>query len=177
VKRVLANIDADHGDCAVVGLLGHGVLLVFAAPGQLLSLARREHGRTIPLADSAALWLGAKIKNSTLPSSRRLFRFLDTLQRYRCAASVQVAGRRPVLRYHRPRHIGVAMSTQLKLFSAREPESFANLEKEVNDWLAAKGDSIQPVNSQTATCAIKMGSDDHQAVVIALWYLDPPKKN
>jgi hypothetical protein len=66
------------------------------------------------------------------------------------------------------------MSTQLKLFSAREPESFANLEKEVNDWLAAKGDSIQPVNSQTATCAIKIGSDDHQAVIIALWYLDPP---
>src|SRR4029077_3665992 len=33
VERVLANIDADHGDCAVVGLLRHGVLLVFAAPG------------------------------------------------------------------------------------------------------------------------------------------------
>src|ERR1700755_2069079 len=51
VERVLANIDADHGDCAVVGLLRHGVLLVFAAPGQLLSLAGREHGRTIPLTD------------------------------------------------------------------------------------------------------------------------------
>jgi hypothetical protein len=69
------------------------------------------------------------------------------------------------------------MPTQLKLFSAREPESFANLEKEVNDWLAAKGDSVQPVNSQTATCAIKMGSDDHQAVIVALGYLDLPKKN
>jgi hypothetical protein len=32
VERVLANIDADHGDCAV-GLLRHGVLLVLAAPG------------------------------------------------------------------------------------------------------------------------------------------------
>src|ERR1700741_2081497 len=51
VERVLANIDADHGDFAV-GLLRHGVLLVFAAPGQLLSLAGRGHGRTIPLAAS-----------------------------------------------------------------------------------------------------------------------------
>jgi hypothetical protein len=33
-------------------LLRHGVLLVFAAPSQILSLARREErGRTIPLAD------------------------------------------------------------------------------------------------------------------------------
>jgi hypothetical protein len=50
VERVLANIDADHGDCAVVGLLRHGVLLVFAAPGHLYHWGR-EHGRTIPLAD------------------------------------------------------------------------------------------------------------------------------
>jgi hypothetical protein len=28
--------------------LRHGVLLVFAAPSQLLSLAGLEHGRTIP---------------------------------------------------------------------------------------------------------------------------------
>src|ERR1700758_5290717 len=55
VERVLANIDADHGDCAVVGLLRHGVLLVFAAPSHLLSLAGREHGRTIPLAGIAEL--------------------------------------------------------------------------------------------------------------------------
>jgi hypothetical protein len=60
--------------------------------------------------------------------------------------------------------------------TAREPESFAKLEKEVNDWLAGKGDSIQPVNSQTTTCAVKMGSDDHQAVLTPLWYLDPPRK-
>jgi hypothetical protein len=33
VERVLADIDADDGDrCA--GLLGHGVLLSFGAPGQ-----------------------------------------------------------------------------------------------------------------------------------------------
>src|ERR1700739_1394328 len=51
VERVLANIDADHGDCAVGGLLRHGVLLGFAAPSHLLSLAGREHGRTIPLED------------------------------------------------------------------------------------------------------------------------------
>ena len=49
VERVLADIDADHGDCAV-GFLRHGVLLVFGAPSQLRSLAGLEHGRTIPLA-------------------------------------------------------------------------------------------------------------------------------
>src|SRR5215471_12210279 len=32
VERVFADIDADHGDGAI-GLLRHGVLLVFAAPG------------------------------------------------------------------------------------------------------------------------------------------------
>ena len=37
---------------------------------------------------------------------------------------------------------------------AKPPRDFSKLEKEVNDWLATKGDSIQPVNSQTATCAI-----------------------
>jgi hypothetical protein len=31
VERILADIDADHGDFAVE-LLGHGVLLVFGAP-------------------------------------------------------------------------------------------------------------------------------------------------
>jgi class 3 adenylate cyclase len=31
VERVLADIDADHGDCAT-RFLRHGVLLVFAAP-------------------------------------------------------------------------------------------------------------------------------------------------
>jgi|1186.fasta_scaffold09218_2 hypothetical protein len=50
VERVLADIDADHGDRGVE-LLRHGVLLVFGAPCQLLSLAGRKHGRTIPLAD------------------------------------------------------------------------------------------------------------------------------
>jgi hypothetical protein len=69
------------------------------------------------------------------------------------------------------------MPTQLKLFSVREPDNFSKLEKEINDWLATKGDGIYPVNSQTATCAIRIGNDDHQAVVIALWYLDPPPKN
>ena len=33
VERVLPDIDADHGDCALE-LLGHGVLLVFDAPSQ-----------------------------------------------------------------------------------------------------------------------------------------------
>jgi len=70
------------------------------------------------------------------------------------------------------------MPTQLRLFSTKGSENFSGLEKEVNDWLAAKGDRIQPVNSQTATCAIASGSGDKwsQAVVIALWYLDPPER-
>jgi hypothetical protein len=67
------------------------------------------------------------------------------------------------------------MPTQLRLFSTIGCENFSRLESEVNDWLAAKGDDIQPVNSQTATCAISNGGGDKssQAVVIALWYLDP----
>jgi len=69
------------------------------------------------------------------------------------------------------------MPTQLRLFSANGPESLSRLEKEVNDWLAAKGDDIQPVNSQTATCATLNGEKSSQAVVIALWYLDPPERD
>jgi hypothetical protein len=70
------------------------------------------------------------------------------------------------------------MPTQLKLFATSGSENFSGLEREVNDWLAAKGDRIQPVNSQTATCAIASGGGDKrsQAVVIALWYLDPPER-
>src|SRR5260370_290937 len=48
VERVLADIDADHGDRGI-GCLRHGVLLVFGAPCQLRLLAGQEHGRTIPL--------------------------------------------------------------------------------------------------------------------------------
>src|SRR3954447_15831305 len=49
VERVLADIDADHGD-RCVEFLRHGVLLHLSAPCQLLVLAGPEHGRTIPLA-------------------------------------------------------------------------------------------------------------------------------
>src|SRR4029434_1913765 len=49
VKRVLADIDTDHGDSRIK-LVWHGVLLVFGAPCQLPLLAEPEHGRTIPLA-------------------------------------------------------------------------------------------------------------------------------
>ena len=70
------------------------------------------------------------------------------------------------------------MATQLKLFSADASEGFSKLEKEVNDWLAVKGDGIEPVNSQTATCAVNRGGDrQSQAVVIALWYLDSPERH
>src|SRR5215831_15333323 len=47
VERVLANIDADHGDCAV-GLLRHGVLLVFAALSSSIT-GGAGAARTIPL--------------------------------------------------------------------------------------------------------------------------------
>ena len=71
------------------------------------------------------------------------------------------------------------MPTQLKLFSTTGAENFTRLEKEVNAWLGAKGDSIQPVNSQTATCSLANGGaqKQSQAVVIALWYLDPPMRD
>jgi hypothetical protein len=49
VERVLADIDADHGDHGI-GCLRHGVLLVLA-PLASLSLSGQEHGRTIPLTD------------------------------------------------------------------------------------------------------------------------------
>ena len=52
VERVLADIDADHGDRGI-GALRHGVLLVFGAPCQLRWLAGQEHDRTIPLAEMA----------------------------------------------------------------------------------------------------------------------------
>ena len=70
------------------------------------------------------------------------------------------------------------MPTQLRLFSANGSENFSKLEKDVNEWLAAKGDRIQPVNSQTAICGISNGeAEQSQAVVIALWYLDPPERD
>src|SRR5262249_9882034 len=48
VKRVLADIDADHGDCAA-GSLRHGVL-TFDVANQLRSLGGTENGRSIPVA-------------------------------------------------------------------------------------------------------------------------------
>jgi len=71
------------------------------------------------------------------------------------------------------------MTTQLRLFSTTGSENFSKLEKEVNDWLTAKGDSIHPVNSQTATCAVGNGREqkESQAVIIALWYLDSPDRD
>jgi hypothetical protein len=70
------------------------------------------------------------------------------------------------------------MPTQLKLFSTTGSANFSKLEREVNDWLTAKGDSIQPVNSQTATCAVANDADrkETQSIVVALWYLDPPER-
>ena len=51
------------------------------------------------------------------------------------------------------------MPTQLTAIFRQRFPNFPKLEKEVNDGLAAKGDSIQPVNSQTATGDIANGRD------------------
>jgi hypothetical protein len=51
VERVLADIDTNHSSCSVQ-CLGQGVLLGLDAPSQLLLLAGREHGRTIPFRDT-----------------------------------------------------------------------------------------------------------------------------
>jgi hypothetical protein len=50
MKRVLADINADHGNYAVE-VLGHGMLLCLWSPLPDSTLAGQEHGRTIPLAD------------------------------------------------------------------------------------------------------------------------------
>lgn len=68
------------------------------------------------------------------------------------------------------------MATQVKLFSASGAENFPKLEKEINTWLAGEGAHVQPVNSQTATCALPNAAAAKQGVVVALWYLDPPEK-
>ena len=49
VKRVLADIDTDHGDHTVMRLR-HGVLLSLGASCQPTAGSGQEHGRTIPLA-------------------------------------------------------------------------------------------------------------------------------
>ena len=51
VERVLADVDADHGDLGAC-CLGHGRAPVDAAPVQRRSLAGQEHGRTIPLPET-----------------------------------------------------------------------------------------------------------------------------
>src|SRR2546423_7063175 len=48
MKRVLADVDPDHGDLYVC-CLGHGRAPCDAAPVQRQPLAGQEHGRTIPL--------------------------------------------------------------------------------------------------------------------------------
>jgi hypothetical protein len=50
VERVLADIDADYGGRSVE-FLSHGVLSLSSVTLASISLAGREHGRTIPLAD------------------------------------------------------------------------------------------------------------------------------
>src|SRR5262249_46156990 len=65
VKRVLADIDTDHGDSRIE-LVWHGVLLVFGAPSQHPLLAGPEHGRTIPLAVLRPLSTDDRLQMHTL---------------------------------------------------------------------------------------------------------------
>ena len=82
VERVLADIDADYGNCSVE-CLRHGVLLVFGAPCQLQSLAGQEHGRTIPLADVSRD--GNTALKTSASSFYQLFDFCDLCLRTTCA--------------------------------------------------------------------------------------------
>jgi hypothetical protein len=140
-------------------------------------------GRDGPIADiewllvvfgTRRLRFSAFAEDSQIEMTMRLFR-RQFLQLTAGAAALPMASRIARSDERSKEH---AMPTQLKLFSTNESENFSKLEKEVNDWLAAKGDGIQPVNSQTATCAIENGGDhkQSQAVIIALWYLDPPER-
>src|SRR5271166_3218274 len=64
-NEFFADIDTDHRDCALE-LLGHGVLLVLAAPSQHSMLVGREHGRTIPLADMCSVRRRSPSRDSSL---------------------------------------------------------------------------------------------------------------
>ena len=66
VERVLADVDADHGDLGAC-CLGHGRAPVDAAPVQRRSLAGQEHGRTIPLAEVAIV---NDLRHATAPQRR-----------------------------------------------------------------------------------------------------------
>src|SRR5262249_26612002 len=75
MERVLADIDADHGDCGAE-FLRHGVLLVLRAPRQFLMPAGIEPGRTIPLAETddslrQATPTRARLKNLVLRAQSR----------------------------------------------------------------------------------------------------------
>ncbi len=48
VERVLADIDADYGDC-IAEIVGHGGAPCLWRPLPDSPLAGQEHGRTIPL--------------------------------------------------------------------------------------------------------------------------------
>jgi hypothetical protein len=83
VERILADIDADHGDFAVESL-GHGVLLVFAASRQLGVPAGLEHGRIIPFSD-----ICNRIGNGHQPEYNHLCtdEHVVRLTRARCSSS------------------------------------------------------------------------------------------
>jgi hypothetical protein len=70
VERVLADIDADHGDYGV-DFRRHGALLVFGAPCQLQSLVGQERGRTIPLPDITARLATKEARCYCLDARRR----------------------------------------------------------------------------------------------------------
>ena len=68
------------------------------------------------------------------------------------------------------------MPTQPRPFSAQQFREFSQLEKEVNDWLAAKGRHYptRERSDRDLRHRKRAGPRTSQAVIVALWYLDPP---
>jgi hypothetical protein len=72
VERVLADIDADHGDRGI-GCLRHGVLPVCGDPCQLRLLAGQENGWTITPTDLARRRTSGHLIVVNLTSNARIF--------------------------------------------------------------------------------------------------------
>jgi len=85
VERTLADIDADHGDCAAE-FPGHGELLTFDAPCQFGFMAGLEHGPDHPI-------LGHyRIAAIALHRYREALQLSGIMLRHRCIGRVPEKG-------------------------------------------------------------------------------------
>jgi predicted DNA-binding ribbon-helix-helix protein len=100
VERVLADIDADHGDCGI-GFLGHGVLLVFGAPRQLVVAG---HKTSVSLEE--AFWNG--MKEISEERSMTLSELVGEIDTKRQQGNLSSAIRLFVLDYFKTRAAGPA---------------------------------------------------------------------